>query len=296
MTPIIPDCLGPDPDPTPPLFDAPAGTCDTHFHVFGPRARFPYAAGRKYTPPDSPLEDYLELMRSIGIERGVVVHPNLHGGDNSVTLDALDRSEGRFFGIIKVDGSTTLETLKRLHGRGIRGVRFAFNPEHGGSFESRLFEQAAAWCSDLGWQVEVHTSPDDLTRLGDRLRRVPAPVVIDHMGRIDVSGGLGQEPFRVLLDLVREEHVWVKLSGADRLTKQGPPYDDVVPFARALVEAAPDRMIWGSDWPHSAYFDPARMPNDGDLFNLLLDLVPDPTTRTRILVDNPARLFGFPRP
>ncbi len=289
----IPMCLGPDPHPAKPKFTAPAGTCDTHFHVFGPGDRFPYAAGRKYTPPDSPFESYMALIEAIGIERGVVVHPNLHGNDNAVTLDAIERGEGRFLGIVKVDGTTTRDDLKRLHGRGIRGVRFAFNPQHGGTFDGRLFDRVAAWCGDLGWQVELHMAPDDLARLAERMRRLPAPVVIDHMGRIDPSQGLAQEPFQVLLDLVREEHVWVKLSGADRLTGHGPPYADVVPFAQALIAAAPERMIWGSDWPHSAYFDAAGMPNDGDLFNLLLEFAPDDATRTRILVDNPARLFGY---
>ena len=288
-------CLGPDPHPVRPRFRPPVGACDAHFHVFGPTDRYPYAPDRKYTPPESPLETYIELMAALGIDRGVVVHPNLHGSDNAVTLDAIAGGGDRFLGIVKPDASVTFEDLKHFHAGGIRGLRFAFNPQHGGTFDSELFDCMVAWCGDLGWQVEIHAAPNDLVRLAERLRRVPIPVVIDHMGRVDVSQGLDQDPFKVLLDLVREKHVWVKLSGADRITQKGLPYDDVVPFARALIDAAPDRVIWGTDWPHSAYFDPTRMPNDGELLNLLLEFAPEEAVRRRILVDNPARLFGFQR-
>ena len=293
MTNDIPNCEGPDPNPAALLFTPPPGTCDTHFHVFGPSDKFPYAVNRKYTPPDSPLEDYFVLMEALGIERGVVVHPNLHGSDNAVTLDAIARSDGRFLGIVKLEATGTFEELKHLNTLGVRGVRFAFNPQHGGTFDSELFDRTAGWCAELGWQIELHSAPDDLVALAERLARADIPIVIDHMGRVDVSLGTDQEPFRVLLDLVGEDHIWVKLTGADRITKAGPPYDDVAPFARALIDAAPDRMVWGSDWPHSAYFDPAKMPNDGVLTNLLLEFAPESAVRDRILVDNAARLFGF---
>ncbi len=293
MTVEIPNCEGPDPNPVAPAFTPPPGTCDTHFHVFGPSNRFPYGANRKYTPPDSPLEDYFGLMEVLGIERGVVVHPNLHGPDNAVTLDAIARSDGRFLGVVKLEASGTFEELKHLDTLGVRGVRFAFNPQHGGTFDSELFDRTAGWCADLGWQIEIHSAPDDLVELAERLARAEIPIVIDHMGRVDVSLGTDQEPFRVLLDLVRETHIWVKLTGADRITKTGAPYDDVVPFARELIAVAPDRMIWGTDWPHSAYFDPSKMPNDGVLMNLLPAFAPDSAVRDRILVDNAARLFGF---
>lgn len=293
MTADIPRCEGPDPYPDPPGFTPPPGTCDTHFHVFGPSDRFPYAAGRKYTPPDSPLEDYFILMERLGIERGVVVHPNLHGSDNAVTLDAIARSDGRFLGIVKLDASSTFEDLRHLNALGVRGVRFAFNPQHGGTFDSELFDRTAGWCARLGWQIELHSAPEDLVGLAERLARADNPIVIDHFGRVDVSLGLRQEPFRTLLDLAKEPHVWVKLTGADRITRAGPPYDDIVPFARALIEVAPDRMVWGTDWPHSAYFDPARMPNDGALMNLMAAFAPDSDVRDRILADNAARLFGF---
>ena len=293
MTNDIPNCEGPDPNPLTPKFTVPVGTCDTHFHIFGPSGRFPYGPNRKYTPPDSPLEDYFVLMEALGIERGVVVHPNLHGPDNAVTLDAIARSDGRFLGIVKLEASGTFEELKHLHTLGVRGVRFAFNPQHGGTFDAEHFDRTSGWCAELGWQIELHSAPDDLIGLADRLARADIPIVIDHLGRVDVSLGFDQEPFRVLLDLAREDHIWVKLTGADRITKAGPPYDDVVPFARALIDVAPDRMVWGTDWPHSAYFDPAKMPNDGVLMNLLPEFAPEEVVRNKILVDNAARLFGF---
>lgn len=293
MTNDIPNCEGPDPNPLTPKFTVPVGTCDTHFHIFGPSGRFAYGPNRKYTPPDSPLEDYFVLMEALGIERGVVVHPNLHGPDNAVTLDAIARSDGRFLGIVKLEASGTFEELKHLHTLGVRGVRFAFNPQHGGTFDAEHFDRTSGWCAELGWQIELHSAPDDLIGLADRLARADIPIVIDHLGRVDVSLGLDQEPFRVLLDLAREDHIWVKLTGADRITKAGPPYDDVVPFARALIDVAPDRMVWGTDWPHSAYFDPAKMPNDGVLMNLLPEFAPEEGVRNKILVDNAARLFGF---
>ena len=293
MTNDIPNCEGPDPNPLTPKFTVPVGTCDTHFHIFGPSGRFAYGPNRKYTPPDSPLEDYFVLMEALGIERGVVVHPNLHGPDNAVTLDAIARSDGRFLGIVKLEASGTFEELKHLHTLGVRGVRFAFNPQHGGTFDAEHFDRTSGWCAELGWQIELHSAPDDLIGLADRLARADIPIVIDHLGRVDVSLGLDQEPFRVLLDLAREDHIWVKLTGADRITKAGPPYDDVVPFARALIDVAPDRMVWGTDWPHSAYVDPAKMPNDGVLMNLLPEFAPEEGVRNKILVDNAARLFGF---
>ena len=242
MTNDIPNCEGPDPNPLTPKFTVPVGTCDTHFHIFGPSGRFAYGPNRKYTPPDSPLEDYFVLMEALGIERGVVVHPNLHGPDNAVTLDAIARSDGRFLGIVKLEASGTFEELKHLHTLGVRGVRFAFNPQHGGTFDAEHFDRTSGWCAELGWQIELHSAPDDLIGLADRLARADIPIVIDHLGRVDVSLGLDQEPFRVLLDLAREDHIWVKLTGADRITKAGPSLR-----RRRAVRPRPDRCGAG---PH----------------------------------------------
>lgn len=284
-------CLGPPSSELRPSRPLPAGAWDTHFHVFGPLDRFPYATKRKYTPPPAPFEAYLALAERLGISRAVCVHPNVHGPDNAVTLDALHRSNGRFLGIIKADERLSLARLREMDAAGVRGVRFAFNPEHGGELDRRLFDRFASWAEELRWCIDLHMAPADLEALVPLLERLSVPIVIDHFARIDPTGGLDQRPFRVLIDLVGHDHVWVKLSGGDRISRTGPPYADIVPFARALIAAAPTRVIWGTDWPHSGYFDPARMPDDVALTDLIFDFAPDALERIRLLVDNPKALF-----
>ena len=291
-TPIR-DCLGPGAEASPPRWTLPAGAWDTHFHVLGPQARFPYSPTRKYTPPDASLETCMRLHDRLGIARGLVVHANTHGFDNAVDLDAVARSGGRYLAVVRLDGSATRDGCRRLHEQGARGVRFAFNPQHGGSLDQADFEHVLGCIEGLGWFVELHIDGAALPGLADWLKAIPATVVIDHIGRIDTSLGIGQEPFGVLLDLARRDNLWFKLSGADRLTKTGAPYIDVVPFMRRVIEAAPGRVIWGSDWPHTGVFDAARMPDDGRLLDALLEFAPEDDVRRRILVDNPRRLLGL---
>ncbi|MBB6469103.1 putative TIM-barrel fold metal-dependent hydrolase [Aminobacter lissarensis] len=287
-----PACLGPEPRPNPVSFTMPKGAWDTHFHVFGPTNRFPYARKRKYTPPDAPLENYLRLMEELGIERGVCVHPNLHGSDNSVTFDAVERSDGRFLAIVKVDREITLAELREMKRKGTCGVRFAFNPEHGsGELDTELFDRVVAWCEDLDLCVNLHFAAEALKGLAESLSRLRLPTIIDHFARIDTCKGVDQPEFTMLLDLMKLPHIWMKATGADRITKVGAPYEDVLPFAQALVKTAPDRIIWGTDWPHSGIFDRRRMPNDGDLANFLSVFAPTDELRQKILVDNPQRLF-----
>ena len=270
----------------------PKGAWDTHFHVFGPADRFPYAKQRKYTPPDSPFEDYVRLMAHLGIERAVCVHPNLHGPDNAVTFDAVERSDGSVLAIVKVDRDIDLAQLRAMKRKGACGVRFAFNPAHGsGELDIELFERVVGWCDELDWCVNLHFAASALAGLAERLTRLAVPTIIDHFARIDPGNGIDQPDFRILLDLMKLPHMWMKLTGADRITRNGPPYHDVVPFARALISVAPDRVIWGTDWPHSGYFEASRMPNDGALANLLPDYAPLAAQRQAILVDNPSRLF-----
>ncbi|AOR81327.1 4-sulfomuconolactone hydrolase [Novosphingobium resinovorum] len=289
----IPICEGPRDQTAEILFEMPPGAWDTHFHVFGPVSSFPYAEHRLYSPPESPLEDYLVLMEALGIERGVCVHPNVHGADNSVTLDAVARSDGRLLAVIKPHHEMTFVQLRDMKAQGVCGVRFAFNPQHGsGELDTRLFERMLDWCRDLGWCVKLHFAPAALDGLAERLARVDIPIIIDHFGRVDTAQGVDQPHFLRLLDLAKLDHVWIKLTGADRISGSGAPYDDVVPFAHALADVAPDRLLWGSDWPHSGYFDPKHIPNDGDLLNLLARFAPDAELRRKILVDNPQRLFG----
>lgn len=288
-----PECLGPLERPSRPGWRLPEGAWDTHFHALGPQARFPYAQKRKYTPPDAPLERCLEFHDALGIARGLVVHANTHGFDNAVDLDAVARSNGRYLAVVRLDGSATRESCAALHAAGARGVRFAFNPQHGGTLDRGVFERVLRCIEGLAWFVELHFEGAALLGLRDWLCAIPAPVVIDHLGRIDPALGIDQEPFGVLCELMRRDNFWVKLSGADRITRLGPPYDDVVPFARRLAGIAPGRMLWGSDWPHTGVFDPARMPDDAGLLDALAAFVPDEALRRRVLVDNPERLLSI---
>lgn len=264
-----------------------------HFHVLGPQARYPYSEKRKYTPPDAPLERALQLHDALGIARGLEVHANTHGFDNAVDLDAVAGSGGRYLAVVRLGADATREGCARLHAQGGRGVRFAFNPEHGGALDERVFDHVMRCIEGLGWFVELHFEGAALPRLRRWLAAIPATVVIDHFGRIDPALGPDQEPFGVLVELLRDERFWVKISGADRLTRQGFPYDDVAPFARRLVQAAPGRLVWGSDWPHTGVFDAARMPDDAGLLDALARFVPDEAARRAILVDNPERLLGL---
>ena len=276
---------------TRPGWRLPAGAWDTHFHVLGPQARFPYTAARKYTPPDAPLAQSLALHDTLGIARGLVVHANTHGFDNAVDLDAVARSNGRYLAVVRLDASATAEGCRALHEAGARGVRFAFNPQHGGALDEKVFDHVLGCIEGLGWFVELHFEGAALPGLRRWLETIPAPVVIDHIGRVDVQAGLEQEPFGVLCDLMKRENFWTKISGVDRLTRKGPPYDDVVPFARRVAEIAPGRVIWGSDWPHTGVFDPKRMPDDGALLDALIGFFADERMRKRILVENPQRLL-----
>jgi 2-pyrone-4,6-dicarboxylate lactonase len=224
----------------------------------------------------------------------VFVQASCHGTDNRAMLDALERGRGRFAGVAMIDESHSDEDLAGMHRLGIRGIRFNFVEHLGGSPDPGRFHALVDRVRPLGWHLELHFDAKDLPGHSDLLDSLPVPFIIDHMARVDAAGGIDQEPFRYLLDLMRRNGAgWVKISGAERLTAGvGPPYDDVVPFARALVDVAPDRVLWGTDWPHP---NVRHMPDDGDLVDLLADLVPEESVRNRILVDNPTGLYDFGR-
>ena len=291
MSQTIPDCLGPRSRPSRPRIAVPPGAWDAHFHVLGPQARFPYAAHRKYTPPDAPLERALAMHDALGIARGLVVHANTHGHDNAVDLDAVARSGGRYLAVVRLDASATPQYCEALHSAGARGVRFAFHAQHGGELDRAVFDHVLRCIRGLGWFVELHFEGAALLGLREWLAAIPATVVIDHIGRVDPSLGVKQEPFRALLDLARRDNVWVKLSGADRLTRRPGIYDDVAPFAHLLLEVASERLVWGSDWPHTGVFDAARIPDEGALLDALERFVPDESLRRKVLVDNVERLL-----
>lgn len=276
----------------PARFTPPPGACDAHCHVFGPAARFPFAPDRTYTPPDAGVEDLGRLHARLGLTRAVLVQASCHGTDNSAMLDALAVGEGRYAGVAMIDDSHTEADIASMHAAGVRGIRFNFVLHLGGKPDLDGLWRSVEKVVPLGWHVDLHFDAADLPQYGGLLADLPVPYLIDHMGRVDAGAGLGQEPFRFLVDLVsRDERAWVKLSGAERLTAGGgPPYDDVVPLARALIAAAPERVLWGTDWPHP---NVRHMPDDGDLVDLLAEIAPDEETRHAILVDNPSALYEF---
>ena len=284
-------CKPPDPDTRKPDQALPPNACDTHCHIFGPAAKFPYAEGRSYTPPDAPLEDFQRLQGILGLDRAVVVQASCQGSDNSAILDAIARGEGRYRGVAMVDDGFTEADFEELDAGGIRGVRISFVRNIGGSPDPSRLERTAEKIAPLGWHLVLHSNVEDVVEHAAVLSALPVPVVIDHMARVKTADGVEQAPFKQLLELMGGEDIWIKISGAERISAAGPPYADAVPFARALIAAAPDRILWGTDWPHPTLKGP--MPNDGDLVDLLALHAPDEAVRRKILVDNPARLYGF---
>ena len=269
----------------------PPHACDAHCHIFGPGATFPYAPDRTYTPPDAPKDALAALQSVLGIERAVIVQASCHGTDNRAMLDAIKTSGGRYRGVAIVDASFTETDYAALHDDGIRGVRFNFVEHLGGKPDMDLFHRVVQRIRPLGWHLVVHLDAADIPEVSTLLRPLSVPFVIDHMGRVKADGGLEQRPFRALLDLMKLDTCWVKVCGAERVSTAGPPFLDAVPFARAIVNAAPDRVLWGTDWPHP---NVGRfMPNDGDLVDLVAEIAPDEEQREKLLVQNPANLYGW---
>ena len=271
---------------TPPL------ACDAHCHVFGPAAQFPLSPTRTYTPPDSGIDDFLQLQQTLGLSRAVFVQASCHGTDNSAMVDAIQRGQGRFAGVAMIDESFTDADLAHLDDNGVRGARFNFVAHLGGAPDLDVFWRLVHRVADFGWHVVLHFDAKDLPRYSDLLAAMPVPYVIDHMARVQAADGIDQRPFQELLGLMHNnERCWVKISCAERLTNgKVAPFDDVVPFAQALVAVAPERILWGTDWPHP---NMAVMPDEGHLLDLLADYVPDESTRNQILVANPKVLYDF---
>jgi predicted TIM-barrel fold metal-dependent hydrolase len=295
----MPYCYPPDPNTRKPVFTPPPNSCDTHFHVFGPPEVFPFVSTHEYTPPAAPLEHYVKMLAVIGVERAVVVQPSVHGLDNSATVDAIKHSGGKFRGVGRIDDKTPKSELHRLHDLGIRGVRFNLLDRPRGNIALDVLDRCIEKVAEVGWSVDLHIDMRNLLAQEKRIRAMPAPVVIDHIARVKPAEGPGQPGFQLLLDLMKLSHVWVKVSGADKICETtvheyfGLPFVDVIPYAKAVIAAAPERVIWGTDWPHSNNFAPGHTPNDGDLVDLLAEFAPAEATRNQILVENPAKLYGF---
>ena len=285
-------CPGPDYDTRPPKIKPPPGACCTQAHVFGPADKFPYSEGRGYTPPDAGIETYLNLLDILGLDRGVIVHGSAYGSDNRASLDGIARAPDRLRGIAVVDPEISDAALEELDAGGMRGIRLSTMLK--GGVGSEQLAPMADKIRGLGWHIVLHVNDSkEIAELNSTLRNLPVPIVIDHLSRVRGGQGVDYVGFQALLRLMREtDHVWGKISSWYRLTDIGPPYDDMTPIARAMIAARPDRVIWGTNWPHPILWD-HLMPNDGDLFNQFMEWAADDATRHQILVDNPAALYGF---
>ena len=286
-----PPCAPPRLDVRKPKLALPPKAADCHCHVFGPPDKYPWAAARLYTPPPVYLEDYLAMLRATGLERGVMVQTGLYGNDNSFIVDAIKANPGRLRGIALIGEDIGERALRDLAEAGVRGFRVNRTAKTGLSFDvaRKLAERVKAF----GWHVQFLLDVEDHPDLDSMLGSFPTEVVIDHMGRPDPRKGVNAPGFQALIRLLKSGRGWAKLSAPYRTSRQEPPYHDMTSFAHALVAAAPDRLVWGSDWPHVLL--EKTMPNDGDLVDQIAVWVPDEKTRRRILVDNAERLYGFER-
>lgn len=283
-------CAPADPNPRPPRSRVPDNAVDCHAHIFGPTEKYPYASDRTYTPSGASLSDYLRVLRIIGVRRGVLVQPSVYGFDNSCLADTLTKAGRDFRGVAVVDPRCGNDELDRWHALGVRGVRF--NVLFGGGAALDEAWKLGQRIKRLGWHIQLLANVSAFPGLYAFVRDSPVPVVIDHMGHSPARLGIEHPGFQMLLALLRERSCWVKLSAPYRLTSiSHPPYSDIAPLAKALVEAGPDRCVWGTDWPHPQIAVP--MPNDGELMDHLLDWIPDAEVRNRVLVDNPVRLYDF---
>lgn len=289
----IPTCPGPDPTPRPPAFAIPAGACDTHAHVFD-AARFPYQATRAYTPPDNGVERLLATHDALGIARGVVVQASVHGTDNRAVLEAAAAHPQRLRAVVAVTEDVTDAELASMHAQGARGIRVNMVDRGGMPVRSLgALHGLADRLRPLGWHVEllVHVEAQ-LEQLRDLAAAMRLPVCIGHVGYTKVArGGVAHPGFSAFLAMLRDGLFWVKLTGLYRISASDFPYADTREMLETVIEAAPSRLLWGSDWPHVHHY--GAMPNDGDLLGLLADWVRDEATLQRILIDNPAQLYGF---
>jgi len=284
--------------PSKPRFVLPPGAVDAHCHVFGPGHRFPYAPERKYTPCDAGRDQLFALRDHLGFARNVIVQATCHGADNRALADACRASGGRARGVATVRRDVTDDALRALHDAGVRGVRFNFVRRLVDLTPPDELREIAARVQPLGWHVVVYFEAQDLPELWEMLTALPTVVVVDHMGRPDVSQPIDGPGFELFLRLMREHpNVWSKVSCPERLSLAGPPalngerapYRDVVPFARRVVESFPDRVLWGTDWPHPNLKD--HMPDDGLLVDLIPQLATTPGLQQKLLVENPRWLY-----
>lgn len=273
-----------------PRIQMPAGACDTHIHLY--HHRYQTAPTALFTPPDAWVDDYLRVRERTGLQRAVVVQPTTYGLDNQATLDAIAALGESARGVAAVDASVSDSELDRLDEAGIRGVRFHMLP--GGAVPWEAIDPVSARIQEFGWHSQLQLDGRLFLDHEAQIKRIPGTLVIDHNGKFLEPVAVDHPCFRFLLKLLENGRTWVKLSAPYETSKIGPPlYDDVSALARALVKAAPDRVVWASNWPHPASPPRVPVPDEGPLLDLLLDWAPDEISRRKLLADNPARLYGF---
>jgi predicted TIM-barrel fold metal-dependent hydrolase len=265
--------------------------CDAHTHIFGPDSKYPYSDSRTYTPPEAPLAMFKSLHDKLGIERCVIVNATLHGYDNRVVTDAIAQSGGRYRGVANVNDAMTEKQLQALDEAGIRACRFTFLKRLGGVPDLAAFHRITQRAAALGWHVVIYLDAESVAEFTPLLVKLPVPYVLDHMGSVSAAKEPEGGNLEALLSLQqKDEKCWVKISGPERVSATGAPYLDAVSIAKRIIDNAPERVIWGTDWPHP---NVKVMPNDGDLVDLVPLYAPDATRRQKLLVENPARLYRF---
>ena len=289
-----PACVGPDFSPRAPKLRLPRHACDTHAHIMGPSARYAYSPARIYTPPDCVLSDYLHMLDTLGVERAVLVQPSVYGTDNTVMLEAMKAAGGRLRGVAVVAEDIADEELKILDAAGVRGVRVNIvdvKDRKPGTLPMESLSELARRIAPLNWHMELLMHADEFPDLDRAFADFPVEIVLGHLGYMNIGKAPDDPGFQGLLTLMKSGRAWVKLTGPYRITAAPLPYPDTVTCAKALLEANRERVIWGTDWPHVML--KGRMPNDGDLADVLFDWIPDAALREQVLARNPAKLYGF---
>ncbi|MFD4557289.1 amidohydrolase family protein [Streptomyces sp. NPDC058469] len=288
-----PGCPPPHPAPRRPALVLPPDSCDAHCHVFGPAEVFPYAPERTFTPVDAPKEQLASLHAHLGLTRAVIVQSSCNGSDHRLLRDALDAGGGRLRGVALIGDTTTRAEIEELHRAGVRGFRLNFLPHLRTAPTRQEIDSVLERVDGLDWVAELHLTGREVSDYEPLIRSLPGRVAVDHLARVDITEGPGSAALRSLRSLLDTGDVWLKVSGADRVSRQGPPYQDAVALAASFVAYAPERTVWGTDYPHVNIAGAA--PDDGLLVDLLTEIAPDPARLRRLLVDNPAELFDFPR-
>jgi 2-pyrone-4,6-dicarboxylate lactonase len=281
---------GPDPHPKKPKIKAPPGACDTHIHLFGPAAKYRFAPDSPYIAHDALPETFMALQDTLGMSTAVIVSPGGYGRNYSLLADVLTKYPGRFRGIALLRDDTPLSEIGRLTKLGVRGMRMMSHKR--GQHVPNYSPKIAARVHEHGWHIQFYPHGTDIVDYADKLLALPNPIVLDHFASIPAKGGVDQPAVKAVLKMLDSGRVWLKLSGPMRCTDEPPPYPSLTPLAHVFVKHAPDRMVWGSDWPH-VNLDGMVMPNDGDLLDLLAEWVPEAAVRNRILTQNPKALYGF---